>query len=132
MDDQNARTLVKVAAWLNIFVGTVHTLLTVVALIVGALIWPRIESFMAELPEFETALHQLVALNVVLVALIVLLSVTEIGAAYFLFRHSERARKLSVGIGVCNLMHVPLGTAVGAFTLWTLTRPDVRRLFGHR
>ncbi len=129
MTDQDARTLVVVTGWLNVLVGAIHGFLAVAMLVAGYVFWPRVETFLADYPEIETAINQVAVLTVLLVVLIVALSAAEIMAAVFLFRHNEGARRLSVGIGVCNLLHAPFGTAVGAFTVWTLTRQEVRRLF---
>jgi len=129
MTGQDARTLVVVVGWLNVLVGVVHGLLAMAMLVAGYVFWPRVETVLADFPEIEMAINQVAALTVVLVALIVALSAGEILAAVFLFRHSEHARRWSVGIGICNLLHAPFGTAVGVFTIWTLTRTEVRRLF---
>ena len=132
MTEQDARTLVAVTAWLNIAVGTVHALLTVALLVAGVVLRPRTQAFLAGFPEIASLISMAATLTGLLVVLILALSIAEICAAAFLFRHNEHARRWSVGIGICNLFHAPLGTIVGAFTLWTLTRPTVRQLCGTR
>ena len=129
MTDQDARTLVMVTGWLNVLVGALHGFLAIAMLVAGYVFWPRVETFLADFPEIEMAINQVAVLTVLLVALILALSAGEILAAAFLFRHNEHARRWSVGIGICNLLHAPFGTAVGAFTVWTLTRAEVRQLF---
>ena len=129
MTEQDARTLVVTVGWLNVLVGALHGFLAIAMLVAGYVFWPRVETFLADFPEIETTINQVAALTVLLVVLMVALSAAEIIAAVLLFRHSEVARKMSVGIGVCNLLHAPFGTLVGAFTVWTLTRQEVRRLF---
>jgi len=129
MTEQDGRTLVVVTGWLNIAVGSLHGLLAIVLLVAGIIAYPRVETFLDEFPEVSGPVNMVVALTVLLVALVLLLSLAEIAAALFLFRHSEYARRSSIGIGICNLLHAPFGTIVGIFTLWVLTRPVVRELF---
>jgi hypothetical protein len=50
-------------------------------------------------------------------------------AAALLARRRTRGRVAMVALGVCNLVLLPFGTALGAYAIWVLMSPDARRLF---
>lgn len=50
-------------------------------------------------------------------------------AVALLDRRLPRGRLLMVGLGVCNLVLLPFGTALGAYAIWVLMSPAGRRLF---
>jgi hypothetical protein len=49
-------------------------------------------------------------------------------SAIFLGRRT--CRTFSIVVGYLNVLHIPLGTILGAFTLVVLLRPSVRQLYG--
>lgn len=57
-------------------------------------------------------------------AVLALLSVAELVAAIMYLRGSEGARIWLVVISAFSLLHVPLGTAIGLYSLWALLRPE--------
>jgi len=61
-------------------------------------------------PEFGTA-------TVVLLALFM---ATEVGAGIALLKGSRTARVVVIVLGVVELLYVPIGTAIGIYTLWAL------------
>lgn len=52
-------------------------------------------------------------------------------AAALLDRRRARGRTVMLALGVCNLILLPFGTALGGYALWVLMSPTVRRLFEH-
>ena len=65
-----------------------------------------------------------------LIALFVcLLALPQIIGGWGLLRYKRWARILMIVVSVVNLVHVPVGTAVGAFGLWILLNRDTERLF---
>ena len=52
-------------------------------------------------------------------------------AAALMSRRQPRGRLMMVALGVCNLVLLPFGTALGAYAIWVLMSPGARRLFGH-
>ncbi len=44
-------------------------------------------------------------------------------------RRRPRGRLLMVVLGICNLVLLPFGTALGAYAIWVLMSPAGRRLF---
>lgn len=53
----------------------------------------------------------------------------HIGATILLRRRHPAGRVLMLGLGVVNLLVLPFGTALGAYTLWILLTEEGRRLF---
>ncbi len=45
-------------------------------------------------------------------------------------RHRPSSRTLALTLAVPNLVFVPFGTALGAYTFWVLLDDDARRAFG--
>ncbi len=130
MTKNDAKTMVKITGWCNVAVGTVHGFLAAGLLVLSVLFRHKVETyFVSNMPEISDPVMVAFDLTVILIALIIVFSICEIVAAIFLFRYSETARKLSVSIAWCNLLNLPLGTVVGALSLWVLTRPEVRELF---
>jgi hypothetical protein len=58
-----------------------------------------------------------------------LLSVPEIVAGVGLLQGSNWARFLALFLSVLNLFAVPLGTAVGVYSLWVLLQNETEALF---
>jgi hypothetical protein len=52
-------------------------------------------------------------------------------AAALMERRQSRGRMAMLALGVCNLVLLPFGTALGAYALWVLLSPASRRLFEH-
>ena len=44
-------------------------------------------------------------------------------------RRRARGRLVMVALGVCNLVLLPFGTALGGYAIWVLLSPGTRRLF---
>ena len=49
-----------------------------------------------------------------------------------LFKRKEWARILVLIISVLDLVNFPLGTAIGAYSIWALVQPEVVEKFGKR
>lgn len=62
--------------------------------------------------------------------LFLLLALPGIIAGLGLLRFKPWARILMIILGVLNLFDVPIGTALGIYTLWVLNDPAARKLFG--
>lgn len=54
--------------------------------------------------------------------LLAALAVPGLAAGYGLLRRFWWARTLAIVVGILNLINVPLGTALGVYTLWVLTQ----------
>lgn len=76
--------------------------------------------------EAETVLS--IVANVILV-FIAVLSIPGIIAGIGLFKRKEWARILTLIISVLDLFNIPLGTAIGVYSIWTLVQPETVELF---
>src|SRR5690348_3247918 len=56
--------------------------------------------------------------------------VATLAAARGLQRRSPPGRAAALALALVNLVIVPFGTALGAYTFWTLLNDDARREFG--
>lgn len=61
----------------------------------------------------------------VMLIFIIILSIPGIIAGIGLLKRKEWARILTLVISVLNLINVPVGTAVGVYSIWTLVQPEV-------
>ena len=59
---------------------------------------------------------------------IAIFSVPSIIAGVGLLKFKEWARVLGIVMSVLHLLNVPLGTALGVYGLWTLTKDETRNL----
>jgi hypothetical protein len=50
-------------------------------------------------------------------------------AAALVARRRPRGRVAMLALGVCNLVLLPFGTALGAYAIWVLMSPGARQLF---
>lgn len=69
-----------------------------------------------------------IILNVV-GGLLLIGSIFGIVAAVGILKHKEWARIVLLAVSFLNLLHVPLGTALGVYTIWVLFNNDVIRIF---
>ena len=57
------------------------------------------------------------------------LSLPGLLAGYGLLTRKPWARVLTIVVGILNLVNVPVGTAIGLYTLWVLTQPAATEYF---
>ncbi|MCK9687709.1 hypothetical protein [Scleromatobacter humisilvae] len=60
--------------------------------------------------------------GILLIALFALLPVLEIIGAVLLLRGNDTGRIFTIVFSVLSLVNIPIGTAVGAYSLWALLR----------
>lgn len=65
----------------------------------------------------------------VLFVFIVILSIPGIIAGIGLLKRKEWARILSLILSVIDLINFPIGTAIGAYSIWVLVQPEVIEQF---
>jgi hypothetical protein len=59
----------------------------------------------------------------------VLLSIPGLIGGIFLLKHRPWARILVLVLGFLNLIEIPIGTALGIYTIWTLLKDETVDLF---
>ena len=77
----------------------------------------------------QTALFVLTIVGVGIALLFLITSIPEIIAGIFLMKRKEWARILMIILAFFNLLNIPLGTILGAYTIWALLNSDMVRLF---
>lgn len=61
--------------------------------------------------------------------LLLVLSLPGIIGGYGVLKRRNWARILLIILGVLNLVNIPIGTILGAYTLWALTSSDSKYIF---
>jgi O-antigen/teichoic acid export membrane protein len=115
---------VQVVAALRIGFGVLGVLGACIVLV--ALIGPGIIASRQGDPD---ALTILTIIAVVVAAVILVLSIPGIIAGYGLLRFQNWARILTMVLAVLDLFNIPIGTAVGIYSLWVLTQHETEQLF---
>lgn len=114
-------THVKVLGWLNIALGVLGALL-------GMGIFILLFSI-GVISADRTALNVLTIIGVLTAGILLLLSAPSIIAGVGLLRWQNWARILAIVIGILNLPWFPVGTLVGAYSLYVLLDDETGRLF---
>lgn len=65
----------------------------------------------------------------VVIWVIIVLSIPGIIAGIGLFKRKEWARILTLILSVIKLMNIPIGTAVGVYSIWVLVQDETTALF---
>jgi hypothetical protein len=63
--------------------------------------------------------------------LMALLSLPGIAAGFGLLKRRSWGRILALAVGILNLLNVPIGTIIGAYTLYVLLQPEATAYFEH-
>jgi hypothetical protein len=114
--------------------GILHIVLSVLGL-VGALILLLVFGAAAGIvgasgdEDAQVAVPIVGGLGVVLSVVVLIVSIPGLVAGIGLVRLRPWARVLGSVVSAMNLIHVPLGTAVGIYGLWVLLSVDAQRLF---
>ncbi len=98
----------------NLFIG-----------LVGLLILSGVGFFSGD----QSALTALAAVGYFLLLFFLMIAVPSLLAGMGLFKRKEWARILTLVLGFLSLVNVPLGTALGIYTIWVLIQPETIELF---
>ncbi len=120
---------VRVVAILQIVVGALGVLAGLFVLAIfgvgGAIVGAAAQND----PDALVAAPILGAIGIGLFLFIVLASVPGIVAGIGLLKFRPWSRTLAIVVSALNLMSVPVGTALGVYSLWVLLNKDVEPLF---
>jgi hypothetical protein len=73
---------------------------------------------------------RLTGVTITIISLIALVwSILHLFVGRQLRKHRPSARLMSLGLAIGNLILLPFGTALGAYSLWVLLKDEGRRLF---
>lgn len=112
-------------------VAALHVGFSILGIIIGGIVF-AVLYFVRDIsgdPDAETVL--MIIANVIII-FVVILSLPGIIAGIGLFKRKEWARILILIISVIDLFNIPLGTAIGVYSIWALVQPDVVAQFNHR
>lgn len=121
MNQQNLEQHVTILGWLHI-VG--HALF----LLIGGFIFVLLTSIGAISGEAE-AMTVLSIVGTFVAALMALFALPGMVAGYGLLKRKNWARVLAIIVGILSLFNFPIGTAIGAYTLWVLMQPEAVHYF---
>ena len=76
-----------------------------------------------------TAFRVLIVVGFTTGILLIVLSMPGMVAGYGLLKRRSWARGLAVAVGILNLFNVPIGTAIGVYTLFVLLQTDTEGQF---
>ncbi len=120
------REHIRILAILNIVLGALG-LLAVIAICGVAGIAGIIAGHLPVIRPFAIPILGVILAAVCLVVLV--LSLPGIIAGIGLLNLRPWARTLAIVLSVLNLVHVPLGTALGIYGLWVLLQEETERIF---
>jgi hypothetical protein len=101
---------------------------SILGLIIGGIIFTVFVLLGSFIDEQESQLVFGILAKVVIVV-IVILSIPGIIAGIGLLKRKEWARILTLILSVLDLVNFPIGTAVGAYSIWALVQPEVVEQF---
>ena len=126
MSREDSETHVSIVAWL-------HVGLSILGFCVAALVFLFFVVVGLLLAADEAAsLGILAVIGTVVGGFLFLLSVPGLVGGIGLLKRQDWARLLVIIISVLHLFNVPVGTAVGVYSLWALTRQETAALFSKR
>lgn len=125
------RDHVKILGILNIVLGSLGALAAVVVLLIfgGVAGIAAFSVHAADYGDSAVAVPILSAVGLCIAGLIAVLSFPAIIGGWGLLHYKSWARILMIIISALDLLHVPLGTALGVYGLWVLLHADTQRLF---
>lgn len=119
---------IRVIAWLHIVFGALGLLVAVVALLffggMAGLVGVTDHS-----ADARVAVPVLSLIGGIAFVVIAALSVPGLAAGIGLLRYRPWARILAIILSALHLLNVPLGTALGIYSLWALLSVEGARLF---
>ena len=96
----------------------------VIALIIGVVL-----GLVGGFIEIPVANKILMVIATIVIWVVILFSIPGIIAGIGLFKRKEWARVLTLILSVINLMNIPVGTALGAYSIWVLVQDETTVLF---
>lgn len=109
-------------------VGALTIGLSVFGILIGLFLFTLLAGI-GYLAEDEEASVILVAVGSFLAIFLLILSVPGIIGGIGLFKRKEWARILVLVLSVLQLVNIPIGTAIGIYSIWVLIQKDTILLF---
>jgi hypothetical protein len=124
------RDHVRILAYLHIIFGSLGVLCAVVVLFVFGGIAGIVGVANPHDPDaWHIAIPVLGIVGAAICGFVMLLSIPGIIAGVGLLKFRPWARILTIVLSALDLLHVPLGTALGVYGLWVMLNAETERLF---
>lgn len=101
---------------------------SILGLLIGGIVFTVLYLIRDFVDENDAELVLAIIANVIM-TIVVVLSIPGIIAGIGLFKRKEWARILTLVLSVLDLFNIPIGTAVGAYSIWALAQPETVELF---
>jgi hypothetical protein len=121
-------THVKVVAWINIILGGLGVLAGLAFLMFFGGIAAVVGGH-APQDDAAVAVPILGLLGGFLFLLFLVICIPAVIAGWGLLQYREWARILAIILSVLHLLNIPIGTAIGVYSLWVLFNGETQRLF---
>jgi hypothetical protein len=108
--------------------GVLHIARGAFVLLVGVLLFAILTGIGA-ISEDNTALGVLGFIGTALMLLFVALAIPSVIAGIGVLMRREWGRIMALVVGVLSLIDVPIGTAIGVYSIWVLMNDETRGLF---
>jgi hypothetical protein len=123
------RDHVRILAYLHIVLGA----LGLVAALIVLLVFGGVAGIVGaanpnDMDVWHIAIPVVGIVGVVIVSLLLLLSIPGIILGLGLLKLRPWARVLGIVMSALDLLHIPIGTALGIYGLWVLLQPETERL----
>jgi hypothetical protein len=122
------REHIKIVAILNIALGSLGALAGIVILVLAGSLAGLVSAW-ANSEDAVAAVPILTAIGIAIAIFFFVLSLPSIIGGWGLLHFRPWARILMIIISALDLLHVPIGTAIGVYGLWALLSEEGRRLF---
>jgi hypothetical protein len=108
-------------------VAALHIGYGILSLLIGLAVWIGMVGigFLSADPE---AISVLSFIGTLIGLFLIMVSVPEIVGGIWLLKHRPWARILLMIMAVLELIRIPLGTALGVYTIWVLVQDDTKRI----
>jgi hypothetical protein len=83
-------------------------------------------------PDAAAGVIAMGAVGAFVFVIITIVSVPTLVAGIGLLKYRNWARTLTIVMSAIHLLSIPLGTALGIYGIWTLTKDETRALFSHQ
>jgi len=123
---------VKVVAVLNIVLGGMGLLAALVVLIVFGGAAGIVGSQADRAPDAEAAAGIVAIIGGAIFVVALVISLPCVIAGFGLLKFREWARILTIVLSAFNLLNIPIGTVIGAYSLWVLLSRGTVELFAAR
>ena len=108
-------------------VGALHIGYGILSLLIGMAVWIGLVG-MGVLSADPDAIRILSFIGTLVGLFLILVSIPEIVGGIWLLKRRSWARILLMVMAVLELIRIPLGTALGVYTIWVLVQDETKRI----